>query len=120
MDISFQYAHNSHEEFETRRDVNSEEVLIAFDKFDWEAQVAEADKTQKCSPTISVVISQDILVWVSAYNKSGNILFVSESRFPGEVNSWFGFSNILITKNLRDYQPEIINKILSIVIIKLR
>jgi len=101
MELNFQYAHHSHDEFETQSNVSSGEALIAFDKFDWEGEVEKANELQKCSPTLSVLINgTEEMVWVSVCGGKSNIQFVSECYFPGEVSKWFGLSKVQGTVNL--------------------
>lgn len=93
VDLNFQYAHHSHNESETKRSVTPDEALEAFDQFDWEGEVEKANKLQKCSPTLSVLVNgTDEMVWVSACGDQCNLEFVSECYFPGEVSKWFGLS----------------------------
>lgn len=93
MDLNYQYAHNSHDESETKNGVSTAEALNAFEVFDWAGETEKANTLQKCSPTLSVITAPDIeFIWVSAYTESNSIQFVSECNFPGEVSSWFGLS----------------------------
>jgi hypothetical protein len=52
VDLNYQYAHNSHDESETKRSVSSEEALSAFDGFDWTGEAEKASSLQKCAPTL--------------------------------------------------------------------
>jgi hypothetical protein len=92
VDLKFQYAHNSHDESETRANVRSEEALQAFDTFDWQGESEKASKIQKCSPTLSVIGDKGHLIWLSSVAYGDTVQFVSECNFPGEVSSWFGLS----------------------------
>ncbi|MCB1668412.1 MAG: hypothetical protein R3E73_00010 [Porticoccaceae bacterium] len=92
MDLNFQYAHNSHDESETKANVRSEQALQAFDDFDWQGESEKALKIQKCAPTLSVTEDNKHLIWLSSVADGGTIQFVSECSFPGEVSSWFGLS----------------------------
>ncbi len=93
VELNFQYAHHSHEEFESKEAINLEAALEAFDQFDWESEVEKAKKLQKCSPTLSVLVNgTNEMVWVSGCGHQNGIEFVSECYFPGEVSKWFGIS----------------------------
>ncbi len=93
MDLNFQYAYNSHDEFETKMNISPEEAVKAFDDFDWLGEAEKANELQRCSPTLSIVIDvSNELAWVSAFGDKSGVQFVSESRFPGEVKKWFGLS----------------------------
>jgi hypothetical protein len=93
MDLNFQYAHNSHDESETKKNITANEAAKAFDEFDWLGEAEKANELQKCSPTLSVVIDgSNELAWVSAFSDRNGVQFVSESRFPGEVKKWLGLS----------------------------
>jgi len=93
MDLNFQYAHNSHNESETKKNISAAEALKAFDEFDWCGEAEKSNELKKCSPTLSVVIDgADELTWVSAVGDKNGVHFVSESRFPGEVKKWLGLS----------------------------
>ena len=93
MDLNFQYAHNSHDESETKKNVTAAEAVNAFDDFDWLGEAEKANELEKCSPTLAVVIDgSNELAWVSAFGNKHGVQFVSECRFPGEVNKWFGLS----------------------------
>ena len=93
MDLNFQYAHNSHDESEIRKNITADEAVKAFDEFDWLGEAEKANELQKCSPTLSVVIDgSNELAWVSVFGDKHGVQFVSESRFPGEVKKWFGLS----------------------------
>jgi hypothetical protein len=101
MDLNFQYAHHAHDESETKSNVSPDEAVIAFDQFDWEGEIEKSNELQKCSPTLSVLINgTEEMVWVSGFGKRGNIEFVSECYFPGEVRKWFGLSKEQGTVNL--------------------
>jgi len=101
MDLYFQYAHNSHNESETKSNVSTSEALDAFDQFDWEREVKKANEIQKCSPTLTILINgQSEMMWVSGFSEKGSIGFVSECYFPGEVSKWFGLSKSLGIVNL--------------------
>ena len=93
MNLNFQYAHNSHDESETKKNITADEAVKAFDDFDWLGEAEKANELQKCSPTLSVVNDEsNELAWVSAFGDKNGVQFVSESRFPGEVKKWFGLS----------------------------
>ena len=91
--LNFQYAHNSHEESEDKSIQDIEDALLSFDNFDWAGEAAKAIELQKCSPTLSLIISEHKeYIWVSAFEDNGTLKFVSECHFPGVVPSWFGLS----------------------------
>ncbi|VUD67649.1 hypothetical protein TDB9533_03909 [Thalassocella blandensis] len=91
MDLNYQFAHHSHSESETKSSVSSEEVIAAFDNFNWPNEVEKANKLHKCSPTLSILANgPEEMVWVSGYGDANNIEFVSECYFPGQVSKLFG------------------------------
>lgn len=93
MDLNFQYAHNSHDESETKLNISTSDAFDAFDQFDWVGEVKKANELQKCSPTIIVLVAgQSEMVWVSGFGEGTSIEFVSECCFLGEVSKWFGLS----------------------------
>jgi hypothetical protein len=93
MKLNFQYAHNTHDESTDKPISNPLDALVAFDDFDWELQVEEAKRNQKCAPTISLILKVDReFIWVSVGGDRQSMFFVSECHFPGEVSAWFGFS----------------------------
>lgn len=93
MELNFQYAHHSHDESETKSNVGLNEVIEAFDEFDWFGEVTKANVLKKCSPTLSILRNgTEEILWVSGYGSESNIEFVSECNFPGEVSKWFGLS----------------------------
>jgi hypothetical protein len=60
---------------------------------DWDKQVEDAIKLNKCTPTISLIYEKDKkFIWVSAGADKRSMFFVSQCYFPGEVSAWFGFS----------------------------
>lgn len=84
MNFNYQYSHYSHDESDTVRNVTGEEVMQAFDDFDWYGESEKANELQKCSPTLSVIIDLNShLIWVSSYGDKNNIQFVSECKIPG-------------------------------------
>ncbi len=99
--LNFQYAHNSHEESEDKPIKLAEEALIEFDDFDWVGQAKEANKLQKCAPTLSLIITEGKeYIWVSPFENNNRLTFVSECYFPCVVPSWFGLSKKQGTINL--------------------
>ncbi|MEP7706826.1 hypothetical protein [Paraglaciecola sp. 25GB23A] len=93
MKLNFQYAHHAHDESIDKPIANPMDALTAFDNFDWDTQVEDANRLNKCAPTISLVYEKDKkLIWVSAGGDKRSMFFVSECYFPGEVSAWFGFS----------------------------
>ena len=101
MDLDFKYAHHSHDESETKSNVDARTVIDAFDQFDWEGEIKKANEIQKCSPTLSVLVNgQSEMVWMSGCGEGASIEFVSECYYPGEVSKWFGLSKSQGTVNL--------------------
>ncbi|TVZ40859.1 hypothetical protein P886_0192 [Alteromonadaceae bacterium 2753L.S.0a.02] len=93
MKLNFQYADNSHNESVEKVIASAPDALAAFDNFDWRGEVKKAEVLKKCSPTLTVILEDDVeFVWVSAYGDSENPIFISECNFPGEVSAWFGLS----------------------------
>lgn len=93
MDLNFQYAHNTHDESETVKDVSTQDALDAFDSFDWIGEANKAIKLQKCAPTLAIIKNgREHMIWVSSCEEDGEVTFVSECLFPGEVSRWFGLS----------------------------
>jgi hypothetical protein len=54
FDLSCQYAHQNVDESVSLGTLPPENVLRAFDEFDWRGQVVEANRLQGISPTFSV------------------------------------------------------------------
>ena len=101
MELNYQYAHHSFDESETKSVSSIEDVLSAFDHFDWDNQVQKANELQKVSPTLTLIIDGNReMVWVSAYGEKSDLKFVSECYFPGLVSKWFGLSKKEGTVNL--------------------
>ena len=70
------------------------EILSAFDGFDWSGQVEQANQLQKCSPTLSLIFERNKhMIWVSGFGADSPIGFVSECCFPGEVPKFWGFGS---------------------------
>lgn len=93
MELNFQFAHHSHDESESKKDVTARQALDAFDQFDWVGEIAKAEEIQKCSPTVAVLVNgKDEMVWVSGYGDLSAPMFASECCFQGEVRKWFGLS----------------------------
>ena len=89
--VSCQYAHHDHTESVDLGSLESVGVLQEFDKFDWRKQAEEANRLQKCAPTLSVEDKPGKrLIWVSAYGESGKLMFVSECRFTQVKKTLFG------------------------------
>lgn len=92
MELNFQYAHNTYEESETKTISDAQEVLKAFDEFDWNGEVQKANELKKCSPTLTLLLdSHEYMIWVSAWGEKNVGGFVSECHFPGEVSGFLGF-----------------------------
>ena len=99
--LHLQFAHHTHEEFDTRVGVNTNDVLRAFDSFDWAGETKKAESLQRVSPTLSVESdTKDRLIWVSSVAGPPGLEFISESTFPGEVRKFFGLSKGLGTVHL--------------------
>lgn len=79
FEVSCQYAHHNVNQSVSLGSMQPENVLIAFDEFDWRGQVVEGNRLQGISPTFSVEEpSEDRLIWVSGYGEPENMCFVSE------------------------------------------
>ena len=101
MQLNYQYAHHSHEESETHKIENAQDALIAFDNFDWAAEVEKANELQKASPTITLILgSNEHMIWVSGYGSRDDYSFVSNCNFPGEVSGFLGFGKKMGTVDL--------------------
>jgi hypothetical protein len=101
LDLHLQFAHHTHDECDTRHNVNRADVLQAFDDFDWAGETKKAESLQRVSPTLSVESdTKDRLIWVSSVAGSNDLEFISECRFPGEVRKFFGLSKGLGTVEL--------------------
>ncbi|HUF03216.1 MAG TPA: hypothetical protein VMM38_03490 [Aridibacter sp.] len=72
--IFLQYAHHDEDEFEESSGT-SDDVLKAFDKFDWAGETKKAAEIQVISPTVSVETENGDLIWVSGVDENE---FVSE------------------------------------------
>jgi hypothetical protein len=93
LDLYLQFAHHTHDEFETLSGVTPNQVLQAFDEFDWTGETKKAETLQRVSPTLSVESdAKDRLIWVSSVAGIAGLEFISECRFPGEVRKFFGLS----------------------------
>jgi hypothetical protein len=93
LNLFLQFAHHTHDEFETLRGVTPNQVLRAFDEFDWTGETRRADTLQRVSPTLSVESdTKDRLIWVSSVAGVAGLEFISECSFPGEVRKFFGLS----------------------------
>lgn len=65
--------------------------MRAFDEFDWSRQVVEANRLEKCAPTLSVTEpSTERLIWVSAYGDESSLAFVSECKITEMKKRLFG------------------------------
>jgi len=89
--VTCQYAHHDHSESEDLGNKRALEVLQIFDQFPWSEQVEEANRLEKCSPTLSVDDKANRrLIWVSAYGAAAELVYVSECSFPGMKKALFG------------------------------
>ncbi|MBT1063508.1 hypothetical protein KJY73_07975 [Bowmanella sp. Y26] len=121
MKLNFQYAHNTHDESKDMPIINPMDALAAFDDFDWELQVEEANRVQKCAPTISLILEVDKeFIWVSAGGDRQSMFLYSEYHFPGEVGAWFGLSKKQGTVSLfnQSFSKENASKALELFIKK--
>jgi hypothetical protein len=101
FDLHLQFAHHTHDQFDTLCRLTTNEVLQAFDSFDWAGETKKAESLQRVSPTLSVESdTKDRLIWVSSVAGPGRLEFISECRFPGEVRKFFGLSKGLGTVKL--------------------
>ena len=96
---SLQYAESEIDQVDDKGVAAPNDILAAFDAFDWRAQVRAADKLQKCSPTFSVREADgERLFWVSAYGEpdlkfvndysegsSGRELSITEARLAVQL-----------------------------------
>lgn len=107
--VSAQYAHQEHSESVHEGKMSSTAVLRFFDNFDWASQVSEASRLNKVSPTLSVEdTTNDRLIWVSGYEDSQKILFVSECTFKVPKTFFFGLINWqgVFRLNTQDFLEE--------------
>lgn len=96
MILYLQFAHHTHDEFEEKNNLSPSEMLQEFDDYDWDAETERALELEKVAPTLSIESrSKDKLIWVSSVGSRGNLEFISECHFPGEVSAWFGFGKKL-------------------------
>ncbi|MEW5248284.1 hypothetical protein [Microbulbifer discodermiae] len=101
MELNFQYAHNDHDESETKPISDLQEALKAFDDFDWEGEVKKANEIQKCSPTLSLILERNKnMIWVSSWGEIHVEGFVSECYFLGVAPIFLGFGKKKGTVNL--------------------
>jgi hypothetical protein len=90
-EVSLQYAEFDHDQVDERGAATSNEILSAFDAFDWRQQVETANRLQKCSPTFSVRdIDSDRLLWVSGTGDPQGISFINAYTYQGEVRRFLG------------------------------
>lgn len=94
MNLCLQYAHHTHDESEERGHSSLDDVLKAFDSFDWEGECEKAHKLERVSPTISLESSdKSKMIFVSGVGeKIEDMEFVSHCYYPGIVSKWFGLS----------------------------
>jgi len=91
FEVSCQYAHHNANESVSFGSMLPDSVLRAFDEFDWQGQVIEANRLQGISPTFSVEDpSEKRLIWVSGYGKPERIKFVSECTVRRAKKVFFG------------------------------
>ena len=92
-EFSLQYAEFDHDQVDERGAATANEILSAFDAFDWRQQVETANRLQKCSPTFSVRDrDSDRLLWVSGTGDSQGIMFINAYSYQGEVQRFLGLS----------------------------
>ncbi len=93
MDLNFQYAHHSHQQFDTVTDVSHSEAITAFDNFAWLVEAEKAQTLQKCLPTLSIIAEPEHkLLWISCYIEGNALHFNAETKFPASIPSYFGLS----------------------------
>ena len=101
MNLLLQYAHHDADEFETQKNVSTDDILRAFDKYDWAGETARAEVLQGISPTLRVEADADVLIYFSSIpDDEHGLIFISECHIPVEVRSWFGFSKKIKITNL--------------------
>ncbi len=67
------------------------EILAAFDEFDWPGQISEANRLERCSPTLSVEdVDSERLFWVSGCGTPEEFTFVNHYTYPGRIKRLFG------------------------------
>jgi hypothetical protein len=90
---SLQYAESDIDDIDERGVGSATEILGAFDRFDWAAQVASANQLQKCSPTFYVKEREtEREFWVSGYGEPEAPTFVNAYTYQGEIRRFFGLS----------------------------
>ena len=87
--LLIEHAHHTPGEFD-ERPASPDEVLDAYDRFDWLGEVRRAEDLQRVSPTNSVQSPDDRLIWVSAVGTPKGLEFVSEYAYLGIIKFFFG------------------------------
>ena len=100
MDLNFQYAHHTHDQFDTVTAVTDNQAIKAFDDFAWRTEAEKAKLLQKCLPTLSIIIeAEHKLLWISSYLEGSDLHFIAETKFLVSSSSFFARSE---TESIRD------------------